>query len=252
MGRGMSSNLQRLGGDAVVTKRKPGAVIGRPRKQIVPKVKRPSRGQPRKALTAWPNLYEYAFAEGLMKYQAETKGISRAQTAVVVAKLFVSEIVPTTANIMAALRGDDFYIRPRPGCDREGNKNSKEWRDKDVWNKWASDILRAICAINEQPISDDAIWLDTMSALWRMAFSGASETKYFRWAKSVARYAGELQYWRRRIKPVMMLSARLEGQPLNIAQAILAGSLRIEGPRAGEAIPAPNWSPNSTDFLPRD
>jgi hypothetical protein len=130
----MSSNLQGLGGDAVVTK-KTGRPPGRPRKQIVPKVKRPSRGQPRKPLTAWPNRYEYAFAEGLMKYQKLTKGISRAQTAVVVAKLFVSEIDPTSANIMAALRGDNFYIRPRSDCDRKGNKYSKEWRDKDVWNK---------------------------------------------------------------------------------------------------------------------
>jgi hypothetical protein len=236
----------------VVTK-PTGRPAGRPRKQIVPKVKRPKRGQPRKPLTAWPNRYEYAFAEGLMKYQAETKGISRAQTAVGVAKLFVSEIDPTPANIMAALRGDSFYIRPRPGCNREGNPNSIEWRDKDVWNKWANDILRAICAINEHPFSADAIWLDVMSALWRMAFAGGSETKYFQWAKSLARYAGELQYWRRQIKPVMMLSARLGGQSLNIAQAILAGSLRIEGPRAAEAIPSPIWSTNfSTDFLPRD
>ena len=181
-----------------------------------------------------------------MKYQAETKGISRAQTAVCVAKLFVSEIDPAPANIMAALRGDGFYIKIRSDCDRKVNSNSAEWRDKDVWNKWASDILRAISAINEHPFSTDAIWLDVMSALWRMAFAGGSETKYFQWAKSLARYAGELQYWRRQIKPVMMLSARLGlgGQSLNIAQAILAGSLRIEGPRSAEAIPSPNWSPN--------
>jgi hypothetical protein len=236
----MSSTLQKREFDAMVTPRKPGAVLGRPRKQIVPKVKRPSRGQPPKPLTAWPNRYEYAFAEGLMKYQAETKGISRDQTAVGVAKLFVSEICPTPANIMAALRGDGFYIRPRSGCDRNGNKNSKEWRDKDVWHVYAADLLRAIRKINEHPFSADAIWLDVMSALWRMAFSGASETKYFQWAKSLARHAGELQYWRRQIKPVMMLSARLGGQPLNIPQAILWGALRIEGPRAPEALPLSN------------
>jgi hypothetical protein len=213
---------------------------GRPRKQIVPKVKRPSRGQPRKPLTAWPNRYEYAFAEGFMKYQAETQGISRNRSAVAVAMLFVSEIEPAPANIMAALRGEGFNIKIRSDCDRKLNRYSEEWRDKNIWHSYAAEMMRAIRAINEQPFSTDAIWLDAMSALWRMAFTGASETKYFQWAESLARYAGELKYWRRQIKPVMLLSARLlqEGhQNLNVAQWILAGSLRIESQRAVEALP---------------
>jgi hypothetical protein len=92
-----------------------------------------------------------------MKYQAETQGISRNRSAVVVATLFVSEIEPSPANIMAALRGDGFYIRPRPGCDRKGNPNSIEWRDKDVWHLYAADMMRTIRAINEHPFSADGL-----------------------------------------------------------------------------------------------
>ncbi len=178
-----------------------------------------------------------------MKYKKETQGISRNQTAVGVAMLFVSEIAPTTSNIMAALRGDGFYIKIRSGCDRNVNSDSAEWRDKDVWHSYAAEMMRAIRTINEQPFSADSLWLDAMSALWRMAFTGASETKYFQWAKSLARHAGELKYWRRQIKPVMLLSGARLSQGghlgLNIAQEILAGSLRIEGPKAAEALPAP-------------
>jgi hypothetical protein len=94
-----------------------GRLPGRPKKQSAPKAKRPSRGQPRKPLTAWPNRYKYAFAEGFMKYQAETQGISRNRSTVAAAMLFVSEIELTPAYI-AALRGDSFKIRPRTDCYR--------------------------------------------------------------------------------------------------------------------------------------
>jgi hypothetical protein len=92
-----------------------------------------------------------------MKYQAETQGISRNQTAVAVAMLLVSEIAPTPANIIAALQGDGFYIKIRSDCDRKLNRYSEEWRDKDIWHSYAAEMMRTIRAINEQPFSGDAV-----------------------------------------------------------------------------------------------
>ena len=164
-----------------------GRLPGRPKKQTAPKVKRPSRGQPRKPLTAWPNRYEYDFAEGFMKYQAEIQGISRDRSAVAATMLFFGEIELTPANTAAAMRGDSFAVRTRPGCYREG-ATSGEWRDKDAWHLHAADVMRA----------------------------------------------GELKYWRRQIKPVMLLCAGLfqEDRPsLKVAQQFGTRRSNIDGRR---------------------
>ena len=148
---------------------------------------------------------------------------------------------------MAALRGDGFYIRPRSGCDRNGNKNSKEWRDKDVWHLYAADLLRAIRKINKHPFSEDAIWLDVMSALWRMAFSGASETKISMGQEPSApcRRAAILEAPNQARDDA---ERKAGGSALKYSASDLWGALRIEGPSTPEALP----SPNRPEFFPHD
>jgi hypothetical protein len=204
---------------------------GRPRKEgaIVTEKRAPGRPN-QKPLTAWPNRYEYAFAEGFMQWQAETQGISRNQSALAVAQLYFGVPDPTPANIVAALRGEGFFVNLREGCERKGNPNSVEWRDRDAWHLYAADMLRELRAINDRP--RDLGWNDRMAALWRMALTGGGERKHFQEAERRARNLGELKYWRQRIKPVMVLTAAMSAdgqQGIDLVPAMLTGVLRIEG-----------------------
>jgi hypothetical protein len=124
----------------MTTKRKPGAVIGRPKKTKAPKH---GKGRPAKALASVPNRYILAFTQALIDHHHRmATGISKNKVMEAIVAIRYGRPEGTEENLDAMARGEPFKVwaDPRRGHIRHGGDIDLEtmtaggkWRDKNIF-----------------------------------------------------------------------------------------------------------------------
>jgi hypothetical protein len=201
----------------VATKRKPGAVIGRPKK---PGAAKRGKGRPAKRLAEDPERYLKALVQAFM----HRRDLGLAPAAATDNKIAEGLVTlrygrpsETEENIAAMMRGErcEFWADPRQGHIRwAGDINSvsettgKKWRDKNIFRAPTDNLSRDLRRIRTAPVADPCRrWLAAMTILWLICFNGEIASRLF--AAQLAELIGEGEYFRNRMMPVLARCAAM-------------------------------------------
>jgi hypothetical protein len=231
----------------MVTKRKPGAVLGRPRKAAVPKLPSGTTGRPAKPTETDPNRYLYVEIQSLISYHEATgTGVSDNRVAeTVIAGHYGTPVttetiigsdgkpLPPEDNIKAMAEGRPFRVYALP--KRGGILNKGEvcfdaigWRNKNIFRPAADDVLHKLRALR----AERNLWLMTMDALVNTCWRGTSEDPaVIERCRQMADSIGERRIFEKKLLPQLRSSAKLRkaGAPgVQMVPGFLSGSFRTK------------------------
>jgi hypothetical protein len=199
---------------------------GRPKKQIVPKVKRP-RGRPMQFLSEDPDRYFLAFVQAHIEIGrlsgksdnavAETfVGLRYGKLVTTVVEGSDGKLIPPEDNLRAFAEGRKFRVYADPNLGEIPNrgdlKYGEKWRDKNVFRPHAFDLLGKLRSVrNSHPSHPNRRWLAAMVKAWIMCLQGYEEDIDL--ARQLAILVSEGKYFANVMVPMMRERAaqRLEG-----------------------------------------
>jgi len=231
----------------MVTKRKPGAVIGRPRKAEVPKLPSGTTGRPAKPIETDPDRYLYVEIQSLISYHeaaatgktankvAETVIAGHYGTPVTTETIIGSDgkPLPREDNIKAMAEGRPYLVYAPERVGLLKNKKTRhydaKWRNKNIFRAPVDDMLHKLRALR----AERNLWLMTMDALMNICWSGASEDPaVVECCRQMADSIGERRIFEKKLLPQLRSSAKLRkaGAPgVQLVPGFLSSSLRAKG-----------------------
>jgi hypothetical protein len=158
-----------------------------------------------------------AFLQAWIDHQSRTVGISANVVAETIVALRYGRPLQTDKNLDALIRGERLLVfaDPRKGhikhggdMDLDSGETGEKWRDQNVFRPITDDYLKALRRVRTAPVHDkDNQWLAAMSVLWIICLQGDRACSLG--AERLADAIGEGEYFRTRMRPVLIVHASM-------------------------------------------